>query len=228
VASEFDAYADSYRDAVQRSIEFCGQEHEVFTRRKARHLVDVAERHLGAPVRLRALDVGCGVGLTDRYLVGSLGELHGVDTAPDAATRAAALNPSVDYHVQRGERLPFEDSSFDLAFAICVVHHVPPHERRAFTAEVRRVLRRGGLAVVFEHNPLNPLTRLAVSRCAFDEDAVLLRQRTVSRLLADAGLSAVERRYVIFFPFERRRTRAIERKLSWLPAAAQYYVAARR
>ena len=62
-ASELDAYADSYADAVQRSIDFSGQDHETFTRRKALHLLDLTERRLGDPTRLAGLDVGCGVGL---------------------------------------------------------------------------------------------------------------------------------------------------------------------
>ena len=39
---------------------------------------------------------------------------------------------------------------------------------------MRRVVRPGGLLCIIEHNPFNPLTRLAVVRCEFDRDAVLL------------------------------------------------------
>ena len=70
----FDAYADSYGDAVQRSIDFAGVEHDFFTRRKAEHLLDLTRRLLGPPEQVRALDVGCGVGATDRYLTGTLGD----------------------------------------------------------------------------------------------------------------------------------------------------------
>ena len=225
---DFDAYAESYGDAVQRSIDFCGQEHDYFTRRKAEHLLELTARHLGDPRRLRGLDVGCGVGATDTHLVGRFGELHGVDTAEAAVRRAAERNPSARYQAYDGGRLPFSEASFDVAFAICVVHHVPPPDRPRFASELRRVVRPGGLAVVFEHNPLNPLTRLAVSRCEFDEDAVLLARATTSRLLEDAGLRRLARRYIVFFPFERPGSRAVERLLWWLPAGAQYYVAAAR
>ena len=34
-----------------------------------------------------------------------------------------------------------------------------------------------------KHNPLNPLTRLVVSRCEFDRDAVLLTAKAAKRLL---------------------------------------------
>jgi hypothetical protein len=87
-----------------------------------------------------------------------------------------------------------------------------------------RVTRPGGLAIILEHNPLNPATRFAVSRCAFDEDAVLMRMSESRALLADAGLRERERAYILFFPFRN----TIERRLGRLPMGAQYYVAGSR
>jgi SAM-dependent methyltransferase len=226
--ASFDEYADGYGDAVQRSIAFSGVEHDLFTRRKARHLLDVVGRLLGPPGDVRALDVGCGVGSTDAYLAGRLGELEGTDVSAEAVRRAEQANPSVRYTTYPGDDLPYEDERFDLAFAICVLHHVPPAERPRFVSELRRVVRPGGLVVVFEHNPLNPLTRLAVARCAFDGDAVLLTSRSARRMLREGGLEPVEQRYVILVPSDRPRVVAAESVLARLPLAAQYYVAAVR
>ena len=50
-----------------------------------------------------------------------------------------------------------------------------------FVADMVRVTRPGGLVCVIEHNPLNPLTRLAVNRCPFDADAVLLRSGQLAK-----------------------------------------------
>jgi SAM-dependent methyltransferase len=223
--ADFDAYADTYRRAVEDSIAFSNVEHDFFSRRKARAILDLARRRLGDPGTLRMLDVGCGVGSTDRFLAGEVGALSGVDTSAEAVSRAASNVPAVDYRSYDGGRIPFDDASMDLTFAICVFHHVPPEERGHLAAEMRRVLRRGGLAVVFEHNPLNPLTRLAVSRCEFDEDAILLTRGESARLLEDAGLRPLERRYMIFFIFDRPRSARFEEALGWLPAGAQHYVA---
>ena len=151
--------------------------------------------------------------------------MHGIDTAGEAIKRAASNNPTVQYQSYDGRTLPFADGELDLAFAINVVHHVPPAERAPFASELRRVVRPDGLAVVFEQNPLNPLTRLAVSRCEFDAGVVLLTQRSLSRLLAGTGLDAVEQRYIIFSMSDRPRVRAVERSLGWLPLGAQHYVA---
>jgi SAM-dependent methyltransferase len=225
---EFDAYADEYGAVVQRSIDFAGCDHDFFTRRKAEELLELVSRKVGEPSSVRALDVGCGVGVTDAHLAGRLAELHGVDTSEEAIRRAAAANPEVLYLAYEGNRLPYDDGRFDLAFAICVMHHVEPASRASFSAELRRVVCPGGLIVVFEHNPWNPLTRLAVSRCEFDEDAVLLTPRSARGLLGGAGLRPVEQRYVILFPSDRPRLRALEHALRTVPLAAQYYVAAQR
>jgi SAM-dependent methyltransferase len=105
---------------------------------------------------------------------------------------------------------------------------VPPAEREAFVEEMRRVTRPGGLVAIFEHNPLNPLTRKAVRDCPFDEDAILLTRGETRRRLAEAGLAEVEAPYIVFFPREGDLRSRVERRLGWLPLGAQYYVASSR
>lgn len=224
--AEFDRFRESYGAELQRAAGFAGQEAGFFIRVKAEELLDVVRRRVGEPSQLRALDVGCGVGLTDEFLAPSFRELHGVDVSAGMVDAARRANPTVGYHVGDGRRLPFDDASFEVAFAICVIHHVAPPERVQFARELRRVIAPGGLVVVFEHNPLNPLTRLVVSRCAFDEDVSLLGVRELTLLLTGAGLDRPERRYVLFSPIDRPIMRRAERFLGSVPLGAQYYVAA--
>ena len=226
--SEFDANADTYADEVQAAISFSGVEADLFTRRKAALLLDATARLLGDPAGLRFLDVGCGVGSTDAHLVDHVGSLEGVDLAAAAIEVARRENPGVSYEAYDGSALPQADASVDVAFAICVAHHVPLAERAHFAAELHRVVRPGGLAFLFEHNPWNPLTRVVVNRCEFDEDAVLLTRRTSHRLLESAGFRQAEARFVIFLPVEQPLVTRLERAIGWLPLGAQHYVAARR
>jgi SAM-dependent methyltransferase len=228
VTTEFDSYRESYEAEVQSSIDFIGQEVDYFVEAKARKLVDLTRRWLGDPSRLAALDVGCGIGATDRHLSGRFAELHGVDIAVELIERASAENPSVAYQAYDGERLPYDDARFDLVFCVCVFHHVPTARWPRFAAELARVVRPGGLVAVFEHNPFNPLTRLAVQRCEFDREAVLLSRGRATAVLRAAGLELAERRYIVFLPFGGERMEPLERRLRNLPVGAQYYVAARR
>ena len=225
----FDRYADSYREAVEESIAFAGGDAARYVGAKARMLVELAARTLGPPATLDALDVGCGPGETDAFLEGSFGSLSGVDLSGEMAERAASRNPWASYSSYGpGEPLPYEGASFDVSFAICVLHHVPPDERAGFMAEMGRVTRPGGLLAVFEHNPLNPLTRKAVRDCPFDEDAVLVSRGEARRRVAEAGARELESPFIIFFPSEGELRSRVERRLGWLPLGAQYYVAGSR
>ncbi len=227
MSDAFDHYKDTYEADVQRSIDFVGQDHDFFTRSKARHLIDLVRRNLGSTEQLSALDVGCGVGVTDALIAPRFASVHGVDVAEGVIARAAAANPSVDYSTYAGDMLPFPDGSFDVVFAICVLHHVDPASRGRFANEMSRVARRGGLVAVFEHNPLNPLTRLAVARCEFDEDAVLLSKRQVKRLLAETGMQIVDERYILFLPWMMELSLKLDLALRWLPLGAQHVTVGR-
>lgn len=223
--SEFDQYGEGgYERALERSISFGGQEASFYSEAKATRLVELARRRIGDPSSLEALDVGAGIGLVDEHLRDDFGRVVGLDVSSAMVERAAERNPGVEYVAYDGTTFPFEPGSFDVVFASCVFHHVPVGERSRLAGEMARVTRPGGLAIILEHNPFNPATRLAVSRCEFDEDAVLMRMSETRGLLSGAGLREQERAYILFFPFRN----TIERRLGRLPMGAQYYVASSR
>ena len=226
--TDFDEYSDSYRQAVEESISFSGADLDLFTSVKAEALLELARR-VGSPDRLAFLDVGCGTGETDRFLGDHVQRLAGVDVASTMLERARARNPWAEYRdFGEGDPIPFPDESFDVCFAVCVLHHVPPDRRVQLVGEMRRVCRRGGLVAIFEHNPLNPLTRRAVHGCDFDRDAELLGRGTALELLSAAGLPDPEGHYILFFPREGRLLRRIEGRLGRLPLGAQYAAFAKR
>jgi SAM-dependent methyltransferase len=121
-----------------------------------------------------------------------------------------------------GETLPYDGATFDLSIAICVLHHVLPPQRVGFLREMRRVVRPGGLVCLIEHNPLNPLTRLAVTRCEFDRDAVLLHAGRTRALMADAGLHDTRSHYFLLLPSAAPLARRVEHGLRRIPLGAQY------
>jgi ubiquinone/menaquinone biosynthesis C-methylase UbiE len=177
---------------------------------------------------LKVLDVGCGIGLGHGEIAQAVGELHGVDVSRDSLDLAARDNPHVHYKAYEGNRLPHEDSAFDCAYAICVLHHIPEPQWPEFMQEMARVVRPGGQMVVIEHNPLNPATRWVVRTCELDKNAVLLQPWRLRRLFIDAGLSAPKVRYTLFTPFAQKFFRALDRALSRVPLGAQYIVAGRK
>jgi SAM-dependent methyltransferase len=225
--SDLEGYEEIYREAVSESISFSGADLDLFTQIKADLLLELAAK-VGRPDRLALLDVGCGPGETDRFLEGRVGRLAGVDVVPRMVERARQRNPWVEYRAYgEGEPIPYEDGAFDVCFAICVLHHVPRVQRTPLVREMKRICSPGGLIALFEHNPLNPLTRKAVRGCEFDRDAELLGRREAAALLTAAGL-APRSRYIEFFPRQSRLLRRVEARLGWLPLGAQYVVFAHR
>lgn len=229
MTAEFDAFEDTYVEDLDRAVSFGGKPGEFYTRRKADLLITLAARQLGDPGRLDLLDVGCGIGQTDRFLSGRTGSLTGTDVSPGSLDRARELNPGVRYVISgEDEPLPFADATFDLSFAICVMHHVPSGEWASFAEEMRRVTRPGGIVAIFEHNPWNPGTRKVLRDCVFDEDVTPIRERRMRSILRGAGLEPAESRQIIFLPTSAAWWLRVEDLLRRVPLGAQYYVAARR
>ncbi|SDO79284.1 class I SAM-dependent methyltransferase [Phyllobacterium sp. OV277] len=226
-SNEFDAYKSSYADAVNKSISFSGLNVDFFIRAKAVRLVDILRKHIGDPTELSILDVGCGVGTYHPLLRGQVGKISGIDPSAECISEAESNNPDVAYKSFDGKQIPHPDASFDAAFAICVMHHVPPSDWTYFSSELARVTRPGGLVVLFEHNPYNPLTRRAVNTCPFDADAVLLTKKTASQYLQGAGLRDVDGRYILTVPAIKGVMRKVDDAFGQLPFGAQYFVMGR-
>ena len=222
----FDGYHDRYTNIVNEAISFTGLGVDFFTRVKAGYVSDMCNAHFADLTRVRALDIGCGVGNFHGLLKPLFGELNGVDVSRRSIDKAIENHPGVHYQSYDGVRLPFEDDSFDLVLAICVMHHVPPDQWQTFVREMRRVLRSGGLALVFEHNPRNPLTMRAVNNCPFDEDATLLPSDVTVGLFEEAAFDSIKAQFILSLPAASRILRTLDGWVSKLGLGAQYFVSA--
>jgi SAM-dependent methyltransferase len=93
------------------------------------------------PAGGRVLEIGAGSGWQAAELARRGFDVAAVDLATSPYARERVF-PVVDYD---GRRLPFARGSFDAAFSSNVLEHV--REVEALQAEIRRVLRPGGIAV---------------------------------------------------------------------------------
>jgi SAM-dependent methyltransferase len=91
----------------------------------------------------RVLDLGCGNGVYLRALRERQVEAVGCDLSP-GMLRAVGQHPALVN--ADAMRLPFVDGAFDVVLAPHMLYHVP--DRASAAAEMRRVLRPGGVAVV--------------------------------------------------------------------------------
>lgn len=97
------------------------------------------------------LDFGCGSGYGTARIAQTCKRIVGIDIAAEAITYAQAKFKADNLQFARiepadGQPLPFDDQSFDVVLSFQVIEHVPDVHR--YLAEIRRVLRPGGLLVV--------------------------------------------------------------------------------
>jgi SAM-dependent methyltransferase len=92
----------------------------------------------------RVLDVGCGPGGLATALAGVVGQenVAAVDPSQPFVSVCRARLPIADVRVAAAEELPFEDDSFDAAFAQLVVNFMSDPARGV--REMKRVVRPGG------------------------------------------------------------------------------------
>lgn len=118
-------------------------------------ILGILQGHLGAiPPHLACLDVGCSAGHITERLSQRFGFCAGVDVDRQAiltaSERASALSRAPTYALASGTRLPFPDASFDVVCCNQVYQYVPCPE--ALMAEIRRVLRPGGVCIFSARN----------------------------------------------------------------------------
>jgi SAM-dependent methyltransferase len=228
-AVEFDDYAEAYRDHVARALPLGVGEVDAFARVKVWHLIRAIDSVFPGHREVQILDAGCGIGLTDRYLKATYPNITGFDVSPKSLELATQANPELSYRCEPSGQLPFEDSRFDVVFAICVVHHVPPVDWLSFFRQLHRVVKPGGLLAIYEHNPWNPATQWVVSRCEFDRDAVLLSSSKCRELAKEAGFCTPRTSNLLFLPLESPLWCLWERRLFCrVPIGAQYEFTARK
>jgi SAM-dependent methyltransferase len=220
--AEFDRYSRDYLGHVDRSVRLGGEGSEYYSEYKARYLAAAVP----AGFRGKVLDFGCGTGLLAWFIRQALPDarVHGYDESAEMAAEARRLLDAGVFTTDRGEL----DSDYDLVVAANVLHHVEPGRRADVVGEMGDRLGPGGRLAIFEHNPVNPLTRWAISRCPFDEGVQLLSPAETRRHVTRAGLGVVRVDYIVFFPRALRWGRRLEPRLAWCPLGAQYVAVAVR
>src|SRR5262249_14299183 len=128
------------------------REEEYWWHRARRQLVRQLLRRYGIPPHACWLDLGCGPG-GNLDLLGDQDPdfVVGIDLSPVALELAVKKNLPVRFvRADIGQTLPFADATFDLASSFNVLYHAWIGDESFVLAEVRRVLRPGGLLLATE------------------------------------------------------------------------------
>jgi len=222
---DFDKYAKDYRKIHSDNLKISGAGSDHFAEYKVK---EIARDLSGGKIK-RILDLGCGDGTTSKYLSAAFpkSRIFGIDISQASIEIADDKKlPNCTFKVYDGDKIPFDGGHFDVVFISTVMHHVPRSKHALLMGEAARVLEQKGRLYVFEHNPLNPLTRKLVNECAFDNDAVLLSAKYLKTLFETIKMNNIRVRYTLFFPRHAIFNPLIrfEPYLSFLPLGGQYYV----
>ena len=227
--AEFDKLADAYYDQHKSNIAITGELPEYFAEYKIAGLADLVKK-FNMPAG-NILDFGSGIGNSvpyfRKYFTSSTMRCADV-SARSIEIAKTRFGGNEEYALIENSHLPFDDASQDIVFSACVFHHIPHPEHQHWLHERKRVVRPRGLLVIYEHNPLNPLTVRAVNSCPLDENAHLIQGKTLRKRVLEAGWEQAAVDYCLFFPSFLSKLRSLENKLHWLALGAQYRLSAIR
>lgn len=121
----------------------------------------LATKHRLLGGRSMALDLGCGVGRITQALANHFDKVVGVDISEAMIAQALTLNR----HGERcqyfsGDLSRFDDNTFDLAFSLYVIQHVPRSMQGKVLRELVRVLKPEGLLICQIAAPPQGVSRL--------------------------------------------------------------------
>jgi SAM-dependent methyltransferase len=117
-------------------------------------VLQLVREFIDAPERTRVLDIGAGMGALSARLLAAGYAVEACDLYPEVFCAAGVHCRSVE----AGGRLPYDDQSLDVALAVEIVEHIENHA--TLFAEVRRVLRPGGLFLFTTPNILALRSRM--------------------------------------------------------------------
>lgn len=223
--AEFDQFAKNYQDIHKKNIRISGFDPSYFDEMKLQKLQKFFNSKSNQ--ELHFLNFGCGIGKSDPYIRTYFPNaiIHSVDTSEDSLKEAKLANQTLTnctyYHYKPGNPLPFTDK-IDIVIIANVLHHIPRDEHDTTIQYITNQLNPEGCISIFEHNPFNPLTQVAVKTCEFDGDAVLLSPRYAKKLLRKNGLAKQTLHFIIFLPGFLKKFLKLEDSLTWCPLGAQY------
>lgn len=112
------------------------------------HIIQRIKEHLGLTERLRrALDVGCGAGLSTAALDPLAETVVGLEPVLTMLKHRHAVAPRAHFLAGQAEQLPFAPRTFDLLAAAGALNYA---DRDRFLPEAERVLAPGGVLVIYD------------------------------------------------------------------------------
>ena len=223
--AEFDTYAIDYYNQLHASIKKFDNDIEFYAEYKIFDTFKICKLNGLKPNTI--LDFGSGIGNSIPWF-----RKYFPDTkliCSDISEKSIEVSQKrfpgkEEFSKISSEKIELPDESVDLIFTTCVFHHIPYEEHELWIKELKRILKKGGLLIIFEHNPFNPITKSIVKHCPFDANAKLISASKLKSKLLQIGFTKNKIAYRIFFPKILIFLRFLERYFINIPLGAQYYL----
>jgi ubiquinone/menaquinone biosynthesis C-methylase UbiE len=170
----------------------------------------------------KVLDVCSGTGRISEGLIGSGFNVVSLDLSRNmlmVRRHVSGYQPvnGISYE------LPFKSDVFDMVISIASLHHIADRERIQSTiSEMKRIIKKGGCIVLWDHNPLNPYWKFIMKRVPQDtgqERLISVSELAAPFASANYSYKVFRRGFVPDFAPKRliKLFKIIERLFEWLP-----------
>lgn len=222
--AEFDKYIEHYRDNLTNALTLSGHSSMFFAEYKAKKLLEWLPHLANKSVTI--LDFGCGDGAMTNFVSKYFqqAQIFGVDPSIKSIENAQATYNHINFSVnsESDTKLLFKNEMFDLIFCAGTFHHIPFDYHSSYLNELRRITKKNGRIVIFELNPLNPLTALTFKRNPIDKNAKMLAPWYCKKIANTIGYNTIK--FYCFYPKWFSWLRKTERLLEKIPFGALYAI----
>ena len=217
---EFDEFAKNYRAEQDKHLSLTGDDSEYFARYKVHQLATWNPNLLSKANNI--LDFGCGDGLMSSYLAYYFNnsKVFGTDISEESVDIAKANYKNINFSMIAENHIDFPDNFFDIVCSAGVFHHIKHTEHHIWIAELMRVLKPGGICVIFEPNPLNPGTQYIFWNHPMEENAQMLWPWYTKKFLNPFG--TIDMKFFSYFPGWLKKLRFLEPWLERVPFGGLY------
>ncbi len=219
--SVFDANANDYDEALFNSTKSLVDDISYF----AKYKIDLTKNLIKNKSPSRILEYGCGTGRNLLFLKKAFPESTIV--AYDISTESLEIAKKENIDIQFISNLDEDIKKFDLIFIAGVFHHIPKEDRVSNMDIIFNLLKKDADLIIFELNPLNPVTKHITKNSYFDKDAELLRAKELL-MYTKKHTDKVDVGYTLFIPPKFKSIIFLDKYLKKIPFGGQYYLHAKK